>query len=232
MKLILKGLLGGIAQIVGLAFLFFGMKFYFEGDWYWERGVWFLVCYGVLLSMGIIWLGLSAPASLAVRLQGFVSRDQPQSDRIVTFFLFWAILSWIVLIPVDLFWLHLFSKPSTMISSLGGLTFLLGFGIVMFTIYQNSFAAPIVKDQRAQGQVVIDTGLYRLVRHPMYLGLLLWFFGMGLFLETTAAAVFSIGIDLILLARISVEEKMLREVLPGYTEYTKKTRARLIPCVW
>ena len=72
--------------------------------------------------------------------------------------------------PIDLFHLHLFPKPSVLTPVLGGVMLLIGFGIILATLYQNSFAAPIVEDRTKEGQVVLDTGLYGLVRHPMYLG--------------------------------------------------------------
>ena len=102
-------------------------------------------------------------------------------------------------------------------------------GLVLF---QNAFATPIVKDQSDRGQVLIDSGLYGVVRHPFYLGILLFFLGLALWLESYASAAALLLPLATLIARITVEEKTLREMLEGYEEYTKRVRFRLVPFVW
>jgi protein-S-isoprenylcysteine O-methyltransferase Ste14 len=79
---------------------------------------------------------------------------------------------------------------------------------------------------------VIDSGVYSVVRHPMYAGAILTMIGMPLWLESYAAALFAIVPSLLLMFRILVEEQVLRQDLVGYEAYTKKTRYRLIPLLW
>jgi protein-S-isoprenylcysteine O-methyltransferase Ste14 len=107
-----------------------------------------------------------------------------------------------------------------------------GFGIVMVALFQNAFAAPIVKDQSERGQVLIDTGLYGRIRHPFYLGNLLFFIGIALWLESYASVLALPLVFVVVVIRIFVEEKALRKSLPGYTDYMAKIRYRLIPFVW
>lgn len=102
----------------------------------------------------------------------------------------------------------------------------------MVTLFQNAFAAPIVKDQSERGQVLIDTGLYGCIRHLFYLGNLLFFIGIALWLESYASVLALPFVFVVLIIRIFIEEKTLRESLPGYTEYMGKIRYRLIPFVW
>lgn len=97
---------------------------------------------------------------------------------------------------------------------------------------ENAFAAPVVKNQRERLQKVIDSGVYGLVRHPMYAGAVLLLVGMPLWLESYAAAVvaaFPVGM---LALRILVKEQFLRRELAGFYAYTKRVRYRLIPFVW
>ena len=79
---------------------------------------------------------------------------------------------------------------------------------------------------------MIDTGLYAVVRHPMYMGVYPWVVGLGLWLESYASAVLGLLFCCVLVVRIHVEEKTLRKNLKGYDEYTKRVKYRLIPFVW
>ena len=94
----------------------------------------------------------------------------------------------------------------------------------------NRFAATVI--QIEAGQTVADRGPYRLVRHPMYsVSLLIWLWippALGSFVLLPAVAF----IVPILVLRLLNEEKMLRRDLPGYADYCRRTRYRLIPFVW
>jgi len=97
---------------------------------------------------------------------------------------------------------------------------------------ENSFAAPVVKIQDERNQKVVTTGPYRFVRHPMYAGGLFYFFALPfMFGSWLGLAVVPIFIAL-LLARIPIEERMLRNDLAGYDAYAARVRYRLVPGVW
>ena len=231
-SLMAKGLIGGLFQIAFFAVFLLVPTRIWGGTWYWPRAIWFLAGYGILVEVSIIWLARVAPASLEVRFKAPLTKKQPVADRVVSSILFTMIFAWVALIPIDVFHFQLLPKPGLLASVLGGVMLLIGFGIILATLFQNSFAAPIVEDQTEEGQVVIDTGLYGLVRHPMYLGLIPYFIGLALFLESYVSA---LAVSLIvgtLIARIFIEEKTLQENLPGYPEYMEKTRYRLIPFIW
>jgi protein-S-isoprenylcysteine O-methyltransferase Ste14 len=118
------------------------------------------------------------------------------------------------------------------VSIVGAAVSPVGYVLNWTTLFQNAFAAPIVKDQSDRGQVLIDTGLYARIRHPFYLGFILFFLGLGLWLESYASVPVLLLPFVCLVARIRVEEKALRETLAGYAEYTKRVRYRLVPFVW
>ncbi len=104
--------------------------------------------------------------------------------------------------------------------------------ILILAVFQNEFAVPIVRDQSERGQVLVDTGLYGLIRHPFYLGFLLFFAGIGLWLESYASVLMLSVLLLLLTVRIFIEENTLRKTLPGYTDYMAKVRYRLVPFIW
>ncbi len=86
--------------------------------------------------------------------------------------------------------------------------------------------------QRERGQTVIDTGVYAVVRHPMYAAGILLMIGAPLWLESYAAALLASVPVALLIVRIRIEERFLRRELEGYDAYTRRVRYRLIPFVW
>ncbi len=79
---------------------------------------------------------------------------------------------------------------------------------------------------------MIDKGPYALVRHPMYAGFFPFMVGMALWLESYGGAIVSLIPMAILIARITIEERFLKQHLPSYEAYTKRVRYRLIPYLW
>ncbi|MDX9726910.1 MAG: isoprenylcysteine carboxylmethyltransferase family protein, partial [Bacteroidales bacterium] len=107
---------------------------------------------------------------------------------------------------------------------------LLGYLLIFFVFRQNSYASRVVEVDKSHK--VISTGLYSIVRHPMYLGVLIMYLPTPLALGSWWGLITMAGIPLALVLRILNEEKVLCRDLPGYTEYCKKTKYRLIPFVW
>ena len=226
--LVLRGLIGGLSQIAVIAALLLIPA----GTWHWPRAVQFLVIYGLVNSVSIVALARLAPASLEARLTAPSAESQPMADRVVTPLFIGSFLAWLAFIPTDVFRLRLLPLPPFEVAVLGAVVSLAGYGIIWTTLFQNAFAVPIVKDQSERGQVLIDTGLYGHVRHPFYLGFLLFFLGLALWLESYAGLLALLLPSVFLVARIKVEEKTLGETLPGYADYTRSVRHRLVPFVW
>jgi protein-S-isoprenylcysteine O-methyltransferase Ste14 len=90
----------------------------------------------------------------------------------------------------------------------------------------------VVKHQAERHQTVIDTGVYSIVRHPMYAGAVLLMIGMPLWLESYAATLFAIVPIILLAVRVVFEEQFLRQELSGYDAYTERIRYKLLPYVW
>jgi protein-S-isoprenylcysteine O-methyltransferase Ste14 len=112
----------------------------------------------------------------------------------------------------------------------GGLAMALYMVGCWLTFRENAFAAPVVKIQ--EGQRVIDTGPYAIVRHPMYASALLFMIGLPLLLGSWLGLVLSAIFILAIAWRAVNEEEMLRAELPGYGAYASRVRYRFVPLVW
>jgi protein-S-isoprenylcysteine O-methyltransferase Ste14 len=105
-----------------------------------------------------------------------------------------------------------------------------GYLIIFMVFRENSYASRIVEIDK--GHKVITTGLYSVVRHPMYLGVLIMYLPTPLALGSYWGLIPMALLPVALVFRILNEEKVLKENLEGYNEYCLKTKFRLIPCIW
>ena len=142
--------------------------------------------------------------------------------------LFAACIILVVLPPLDV--RYGWSLMPWQVSIIGGALVALSFYIFYLVSKVNTYAAANVRVE--DGQKVISTGVYGFVRHPMYFGALFLFIGTPLALGSWwTLLLFPLFIP-ILVARILNEEKVLVRELPGYVEYKRNVRYRLIPSVW
>jgi len=172
------------------------------------------------------------PALLEERFKPPVQKGQPLADKVLVLLLLATFVGLIVFIPLDLFRFHLLSKPGTVVSSAGLVLFAAGWWILTRAMLDNPFAVSVVRLQEEREQTVIDSGLYAVVRHPMYAGTIPLLVGMALWLESYAAALLAAVPVGTLVFRIRIEEEFLKRELKGYEEYTKRVRYRLIPFLW
>jgi protein-S-isoprenylcysteine O-methyltransferase Ste14 len=106
----------------------------------------------------------------------------------------------------------------------------LSFGIFFVVLKQNSYAASTIKVEA--GQPVVSTGVYAIVRHPLYSGALLLLAVTPLALGSYWTLLVTVAMVPVLVWRLLDEERFLKQNLPGYVEYCRATRFRLIPGVW
>ncbi|BCO33699.1 methyltransferase family protein [Mycobacterium heckeshornense] len=105
-----------------------------------------------------------------------------------------------------------------------------GLSVAALVIVQNSYATATVQVER--DQKLVSTGLYRLVRHPMYTGTAIMMVGIPLALGSYWGLICVVPGLIVLALRIRDEEKLLQKDLDGYSGYAQKVRYRLVPCIW
>lgn len=110
------------------------------------------------------------------------------------------------------------------------LVFLLGYGMYGEVLRENAYLSRTVEVQ--ENQKIIDTGLYGIVRHPMYTATILMFLSVPLILGSLISFVLFLSYPIIIIFRLRNEEIFLEKNLSGYTEYKKKVKYRLIPFIW
>ena len=116
------------------------------------------------------------------------------------------------------------------VSYVSAVVFLLAYGLYAEVLRENVWLSRTVEVQ--ENQKVIDTGLYGLVRHPMYMSTLLLFLAMPLVLGSVISLAIMLAYIPIIARRIRNEEQVLENGLEGYTDYKKRVRYKVIPFVW
>lgn len=117
-----------------------------------------------------------------------------------------------------------------LVSIIASVVFLIAYAVYAEVLRENTYLSRTVEVQ--EDQKVIDTGLYGIVRHPMYTATVFLFLSMPLVLGSVISFVIMLCYIPIIVKRIRNEELVLEEGLPGYSEYTKKVKYRLIPFIW
>jgi protein-S-isoprenylcysteine O-methyltransferase Ste14 len=127
---------------------------------------------------------------------------------------------------------HVWRTPLTAISWMGLALFAAGWWLALRALETNAFAVRVVRYQPEHGHRVIDVGVYRVVRHPMYAGLVAVMIGAPLWLGSMLGLLLAAAPIGTLALRILVEERVLRERVAGYVDYTQRVPHRLFPGVW
>ncbi len=130
-------------------------------------------------------------------------------------------------------WRNAWSAPVTpLIYVIGNLLMILGFVLLTWSMIANRYFEPSVRIQESRGHQVAARGPYRFVRHPGYVGVILQFLALPITVGAWAAFIpGAVGIAVFVI-RTALEDRTLHEELPGYADYARETRYRLIPGVW
>ncbi len=114
--------------------------------------------------------------------------------------------------------------------TVGAVVFLTAYGLYAEVLRENTYLSRTIEVQ--ENQKVIDTGLYGIVRHPMYAVTILMFLSMPIVLGSWIAFIIFLTYPFIIAGRIKNEEKVLEEGLDGYKEYKEKVKYRILPFIW
>lgn len=221
MKLLLNALLkfvSGLAAVGLLLFLPAGTLRY------WNAWLFSALLFLPMLVVGVL-LFVKAPELLEKRLN---TREQEGTQKAVVALSALVFCLGFVLAGLDFRfgWSHM---PTWLIVAAAVLQ-LISYGLYAEVMRENAYLSRTVEIQ--EGQKVIDTGLYGIVRHPMYLAVTLLFLTIPLVLGSWPCFVLFLCNPAILVLRIRNEEQVLERGLPGYTEYQQRVRYRLIPFIW
>lgn len=173
------------------------------------------------------------PALLHDRAKFPLHADQPWTDRLLLIaVLSTGMLGLPIVAALDTFRWHTLPPPTPLLRGLGLALFALGWGLKSLALRANSFAVAVVRVQRERAHVLVDSGVYGVIRHPFYAADPLILFGLGLWLKSYVAVLVA-GIPLtFMLVRLLLEERYLQRALPGYHAYMLRVPHRLIPGVW
>ena len=195
----------------------------------WPDALLFLTIHFVITILASAYMLIVKPASIEARMN-YNSETQPKEDRLATFLMLSAIVVGLSLAPIDFFHLSLSSSFDGIIKNIGLVIYVTGMLMVMASMNANEFAETIVNIQEERGQRVIETGIYSMVRHPMYTGFIFFITGVNIWLGTYLSLLLSlVFLGIALKSRISIEEKTLLKDLNGYDEYCRKVKYRIIP---
>ena len=122
------------------------------------------------------------------------------------------------------------SQMPLAVTVIASLLFLAAYALYAEVLRENAYLSRTVKVE--EGQKVIDTGLYGIVRHPMYMATILLFLMIPIILGSWYAFIVFSAYPVIIIVRLKDEEKLLARELPGYTAYQQKVKYRIIPFIW
>lgn len=217
-------LVSGLVQLAAIGVLLFWPAGTFD---YWQAWA-FLTVFALSAWIPSIYLQLTNPEVLQRRMRGGPVAEGRTVQKVVMAGLYGSLAAMCVVSALD----QRFGWTSvpTVLCVVGNLLVAVGLGVVVAVAVQNSYASTTV--QVEAGQEVVSTGLYGVVRHPMYTGNVLMLVGTPMALGSYWGLAFAVPGVLVLASRIHDEEKLLNDELTGYRQYTQTVRYRLMPCLW
>ncbi|SBS75588.1 Isoprenylcysteine carboxyl methyltransferase [uncultured Mycobacterium sp.] len=224
MTAVLKVLVSGLIQLVVIGTVLFATAGTLD---YWQAWV-FLAVFAASAWLPSVYLQLTNPAAMQRRMRGGPVAEARPVQKIVMAGLYLSLAAMCVVGGLD----HRFgwsSVPAALCLA-GNVLVAAGLAVVVLVVVQNNYASTTV--QVAADQKVVSSGLYGLVRHPMYTGNMIMLVGLPLALGSYWGLVFVLPGVAVLASRIRDEEKLLADELRGYRDYTQTVRSRLVPGVW
>ncbi len=194
---------------------------------YWQAWV-FIAVFASSSSAITVYLAANDPALLERRMKAGPRAEQEPTQKIAVLLAFVGFIALLVVPAFD----HRFgwSRVAPSVSLAGDALVALAFLIIFFVFKENSYGASTI--QVVEGQRVVSTGPYALLRHPMYAGALLLIAGTPLALGSWWGLLVIAVMIPALVWRLLDEEEFLKRNLPGYAEYAERVPHRLVPFVW
>lgn len=220
-----------ILRLVVVLFVFPLIPMFVSGAWDW----WEAWIYALLSIIGFVVSRVLAaqrhPDILVERARSMEMADTKPWDRILAPMLALGSLLILAVAGVDklLGWTNPFTLNAKVVSVV---VIVLGYILGSWALIENRFFSGVVRIQKDRDHHVVTTGPYRFIRHPGYAGALWTYLAMPILLDSVWAFIPAILLIGVIVLRTSLEDRTLQEELPGYKEFTHKTRYRLFPGVW
>ena len=214
-----------ISRFLAGLLLVAGLLFIPAGTWDYPQG-WLLI--GILfvpMFIGGLVMMKKNPELLKKRLN---VRERESEQRSVI--LFSGIMFLAAFLSAGLSFRHSWLMLPVPVTIIAAIVFLAAYALYAEVLRENTYLSRTVEVQ--EDQKVIDTGLYGIVRHPMYMVTVLLFLAMPLVLGSVISFVIMLCYIPIIVKRIRNEEQVLQEGLPGYGKYMEKVKYRLFPFIW
>jgi protein-S-isoprenylcysteine O-methyltransferase Ste14 len=212
-----------------MGFVLFGLALFLPAGTfnYWQAWVFIAVFTATTAGPSIYW-AVRRPEVLRRRMNAGPTAETRPAQKIIVASVYVWFAALLVVSALD----HRFgwSNVPTAVVLIGDVLVAVGLGIAILVVQQNSYAAANITVEA--DQQLVSTGLYGLVRHPMYSGALIMTVGMPVALDSYWGLFGIIPGVIVLACRILDEDKLLRQELAGYREYMQKVHYRLVPYVW
>ena len=217
-------------QIVGTAAVFIVLLFVPAGTAAWPAAWVFLVMMFAFTIALTVWLVRFDPALLDERMSGVGKSDQKTWDKVLLAFLGIAFVAWLVVMGLDR--RFKLSHVPLWAAAVGAAMVATSFIVFYLTFRENTYLSPAVRVQKERSHVVVSTGPYARVRHPLYAGFVLYALGTALLLGSWLGVIGALVLIVLTACRAVLEERVLRAELEGYGAYVDRVRWRLVPGVW
>jgi protein-S-isoprenylcysteine O-methyltransferase Ste14 len=214
-------------SIIGFG-VFLLMVFLPAGTFHYWQGWAFIAVFAAATMIPSVYLAATNPAALQRRMQAGPAAESRPLQKIIITFAFVSMGAMIVVSALD--YRYGWSSVPAVVSVIGDVLVGTGLLIAMITTIQNGYAAANINVESDQN--VVSTGVYSVVRHPMYFGNVVMMIGVPLALGSYWALLFVVPGLAVLATRILDEEKALTLELTGYREYIQRVHYRLVPGVW
>ena len=215
-------------RITAAVTAFAAALFITAGTVHWIEAWGFTIILSIYLTYSTVWLMKNNPGLLKERLR---VRETKKWDKIILS-LFAICFVTLFMMPGLDFRYQWTVSPFPLIIEVLAFTGLCISCVILFLVTkENTYASKAVKIQ-SDAHHVVTTGPYTYVRHPMYAGGMLLLICMPLALGSLFSLIPAASSVILFVARTHLEDTMLYETLPGYKEYTQKTRYRLLPGIW
>ncbi len=207
-----------------------GVLFYLIGaGWIMNfRASAYFICYIGVAFICLITMFFVNPETLKERNKK--NTDSPIWDKILLG-LFWLLAYFVIYLIAGI--------ESKKITGAIGLSFWIGISlniiasvISLWSLIVNTYLESTARIQKERGQTVCQAGPYKIIRHPTYLGLIIWCIAISLIFPTFGVILCSVIIAIVIMLRTYLEDKMLINYLSGYKVYVSKVKYRLIPFIW